>query len=71
MQGFSGTVTHCAPEALAGSGALSTAVDVYSFGIVMWELISAAPLYLGLSMCAKPRTSPHFTNPTACGSSSA
>jgi serine/threonine protein kinase len=34
-----GTVTHMAPELLE-NGKLSRASDVYSFGILMWELVN-------------------------------
>jgi hypothetical protein len=33
-----GTLVYCAPEILLGSAACSFASDVYSFGIVMWEV---------------------------------
>eukprot|EP00879_Flechtneria_rotunda_P006938 GHRR01007285.1.p1 GENE.GHRR01007285.1~~GHRR01007285.1.p1 ORF type:complete len:862 (+),score=270.91 GHRR01007285.1:709-3294(+) len=39
-----GTITHTAPEVL-GSGHLSPAADVYSFGIMMWELYTNSSAY--------------------------
>lgn len=41
-----GTITHMPPELLK-DGALSTAVDVYSFGMFLWELLAKAPPYPG------------------------
>ncbi|KXZ44060.1 hypothetical protein GPECTOR_74g674 [Gonium pectorale] len=35
-----GTVTHMAPEALVAKAKISAAADVYSFGILMWELFA-------------------------------
>ncbi|KAG2495614.1 hypothetical protein HYH03_006214 [Edaphochlamys debaryana] len=35
-----GTVTHMAPELLPGKARVEPSADVYSFGIVMWELVS-------------------------------
>lgn len=43
-----GTVTHMSPELLA-KGRLGPQVDVYSFGIIMWELVSGRPTYPGMS----------------------
>eukprot|EP00803_Ostreobium_quekettii_P011670 evm.model.scf_682EXC.10 EVM.evm.TU.scf_682EXC.10 scf_682EXC:53115-55517(-) len=43
-----GTVTHMPPELLKG-GMLTPAVDVYSFGILMWELMSGHRPYPGKS----------------------
>ncbi|KXZ53518.1 hypothetical protein GPECTOR_7g968 [Gonium pectorale] len=42
-----GTLTHMAPEMFVRGGLLDAAVDVYAFGIIMWELIMVAPLYDG------------------------
>eukprot|EP00775_Hariotina_reticulata_P006955 gene6955-7171_t len=42
-----GTITHCAPEMLR-SGHMSPAADVYSFGIMMWELYTNKPAYKGM-----------------------
>lgn len=42
-----GTVTHMAPEMFLKGQVLDCSVDIYSFGIMMWELIMVAPLYDG------------------------
>ncbi|GLC58935.1 hypothetical protein PLESTB_001419100 [Pleodorina starrii] len=42
-----GTVTHMAPEMFVRGGLLDGGVDIYAFGIIMWELIMVAPLYDG------------------------
>eukprot|EP00210_Caulerpa_lentillifera_P007047 g6741.t1 len=39
-----GTITHMPPELLKDE-ALSTAVDVYSFGMFLWELLAKTPAY--------------------------
>ena len=39
-----GTITHMPPELLK-NGVFSTAVDVYSFGILLWELLATTPPY--------------------------
>lgn len=36
------------PPELIESGAVSTACDVYAFGILMWECYTALPVYKGL-----------------------
>lgn len=33
-----GTVRYCAPEMLQGNGKITNSVDIYSFGILMWQL---------------------------------
>ncbi|GIL95555.1 hypothetical protein Vretimale_1561, partial [Volvox reticuliferus] len=35
-----GTVTHMAPELLPGKAHVEASADIYSFGILMWELVS-------------------------------
>eukprot|EP00775_Hariotina_reticulata_P005704 gene5704-5944_t len=42
-----GTITHMAPEVLR-SGHMSAAADVYSFGIMMWELYTNQQAHAGL-----------------------
>jgi serine/threonine protein kinase len=42
-----GTVTHT-PRELLVDGALSKKVDVYSFGVLLWEMLSARRAYAGL-----------------------
>lgn len=49
LRTHSGTVTHMAPELLQGCGVITFAVDVYAFGILMWELFTGAGVYSGLS----------------------
>ncbi|GLI69972.1 hypothetical protein VaNZ11_014625 [Volvox africanus] len=36
-----GTVTHMAPEALLAKAKIDASVDIYAFGILMWEMFSA------------------------------
>ncbi|KAI8469901.1 MAG: hypothetical protein J3K34DRAFT_521810 [Monoraphidium minutum] len=43
-----GTLTHLAPELLEAGGAVTTAVDAYAFGVVMWELWTGLKAYAGL-----------------------
>jgi serine/threonine protein kinase len=45
--GHAGTVTHMAPE-LIERGEVSTACDVYAFGILMWECYTRLTPYKGL-----------------------
>ncbi len=42
-----GTLKYCAPEVLQGHES-SYASDVYSFGIILWELYTAKSPYIGL-----------------------
>ncbi len=42
-----GTITHMPPE-LLGKGILTTAVDVYSLGVIMWQLVTAQRPWAGL-----------------------
>ncbi|PNG99656.1 Mitogen-activated protein kinase kinase kinase MLT, partial [Tetrabaena socialis] len=44
---FQGTLTHMAPEVMM-EGRISKAADVYSFGIVMWELFCASDPFAGV-----------------------
>lgn len=44
-----GTITHQAPE-LMKSGRLSKAADVFSFGVMMWEVFAAAHPWKGMTM---------------------
>lgn len=43
-----GTVTHMSPELLL-KGRLGPKVDVYSFGIMMWEMVSGLSPYAGMT----------------------
>lgn len=62
----SGTVTHLAPELFQVGSKLTTAVDAFSFGIMMWELYTGQRAYGGLGRDAiidrvyKKRTRPIF-----------
>ncbi|GFR40324.1 hypothetical protein Agub_g862, partial [Astrephomene gubernaculifera] len=40
-----GTVTHLAPECFVQGSKLDQSVDVYAFGIVMWEVFTRKPPY--------------------------
>ena len=44
----SGTVTHLAPELFRVGSKLTTAVDAFSFGIMMWEVYTGQRAYGGL-----------------------
>lgn len=44
----SGTITHLAPEVLQPGAKLTTAVDVYAFGILMYEAYTGKQAYSGL-----------------------
>lgn len=44
-----GTAETCAPEVLSKGGTYSEKADVYSFGIVLWEMFSRKPLYPDLT----------------------
>ncbi|PNG99028.1 putative serine/threonine-protein kinase, partial [Tetrabaena socialis] len=44
---FQGTLTHMAPEVML-EGRISKAADVYSFGILMWELFCASEPFAGV-----------------------
>ncbi|KAG2500644.1 hypothetical protein HYH03_001411 [Edaphochlamys debaryana] len=44
---FQGTLTHMAPEVML-EGRISKAADVYSFGILMWELFCASDPFAGV-----------------------
>ncbi|KAK9817737.1 hypothetical protein WJX72_001463 [[Myrmecia] bisecta] len=43
-----GTITHM-PAELLRNGKMTRAVDVYSFGMLMWELCTGLPLYGGMT----------------------
>ncbi|KAG2486383.1 hypothetical protein HYH03_014963 [Edaphochlamys debaryana] len=45
----SGTLTHMAPESLAGQKQLNASIDVFSFGILMWQMLCGTRLYQGLT----------------------
>eukprot|EP00201_Polytomella_parva_P010422 CAMPEP_0175058822 /NCGR_PEP_ID=MMETSP0052_2-20121109/12069_1 /TAXON_ID=51329 ORGANISM="Polytomella parva, Strain SAG 63-3" /NCGR_SAMPLE_ID=MMETSP0052_2 /ASSEMBLY_ACC=CAM_ASM_000194 /LENGTH=934 /DNA_ID=CAMNT_0016324261 /DNA_START=67 /DNA_END=2867 /DNA_ORIENTATION=- len=44
----SGTVTHLAPELFQVGSKLTTSVDTFSFGIMMWELYTGQRAYSGM-----------------------
>jgi serine/threonine protein kinase len=48
----SGTVTHLAPELFQAGTKITTAVDAYSFGIMMWEMYTGQRAYSGMARCA-------------------
>lgn len=41
-----GSLFHCAPEVLSGSG-YGRPADIYSFGVLAWQVLHRAPLYPG------------------------
>ncbi|GLI70933.1 hypothetical protein VaNZ11_016027 [Volvox africanus] len=45
----SGTLTHMAPESLAGQKQLNASIDMYAFGILMWQMVCGTRLYQGLN----------------------
>jgi serine/threonine protein kinase len=47
----SGTVTHLAPELFQIGSRITTSVDTFSFGIMMWELYTGQRAYSGLARC--------------------
>ncbi|KAH6555203.1 hypothetical protein KP509_1Z274300 [Ceratopteris richardii] len=46
--GVRGTLPWIAPELLSGKGLVTEKVDVYSFGIVMWELLTGEEPYANM-----------------------
>ncbi|KAI8469616.1 MAG: hypothetical protein J3K34DRAFT_521983 [Monoraphidium minutum] len=44
-----GTVTHLAPEMFTAGSQLTTAVDAYAFGVLIWELYTGGRPFQGLS----------------------
>jgi serine/threonine protein kinase len=44
-----GTLEYLAPEALGDTRHVNSSVDVYAFGILMWELLTGCPPYMLLS----------------------
>jgi serine/threonine protein kinase len=44
-----GTLQYLAPEALGDTRHVDSSVDVYAFGILMWELLTGCPPYMLLS----------------------
>ncbi|KAG2431667.1 hypothetical protein HYH02_013244 [Chlamydomonas schloesseri] len=45
----SGTITHVAPEVLLGKRHVGAAVDIYAFGILMYQVLCGMHLYQGLT----------------------
>ncbi|GFR44780.1 hypothetical protein Agub_g6112, partial [Astrephomene gubernaculifera] len=45
----SGTLTHMAPESLAGQRQLTARIDMFAFGILMWQMLCGTRLYQGLT----------------------
>jgi hypothetical protein len=42
-----GTITHLAPELFNAGSEITSAVDAYAFGILMWELFSGKMAFQG------------------------
>ena len=47
-----GTITHMAPEVLR-SNQISKAADVYSFGVILWELAAGCRAWVGTFLPAQ------------------
>ncbi|GIL86230.1 hypothetical protein Vretifemale_14615 [Volvox reticuliferus] len=50
-----GTLAHMAPECFIKDCLLTSAVDIYSFGILMWELLMCTTPYAGMNARDIPR----------------
>ncbi|GLC44510.1 hypothetical protein PLESTB_000065500 [Pleodorina starrii] len=50
-----GTLAHMAPECFIKNSLLTAAVDIYSFGVLMWELLMCSTPYNGMSAKDLPR----------------
>ncbi|GLI68345.1 hypothetical protein VaNZ11_012747 [Volvox africanus] len=50
-----GTLAHMAPECFVKNCLLTSSVDIYSFGIVMWELLMCTTPYAGMNARDIPR----------------
>ncbi|GLI59316.1 hypothetical protein VaNZ11_001170 [Volvox africanus] len=46
QDGAVGTITHLAPEYFSAGTRLDFSVDIYAFGIVMWEVFTSKPPYV-------------------------
>ncbi|GIL68261.1 hypothetical protein Vafri_21518 [Volvox africanus] len=46
QDGAVGTITHLAPEYFSAGTRLDFSVDIYAFGIVMWEVFTSKPPYM-------------------------
>ena len=55
MSGLVGTAQWMAPEVLLSDPSYDAKIDVYSFGIVIWELLTSRVPYAGIDLAILPR----------------
>ena len=55
MSGLVGTPQWMAPEVLLSDPSYDARIDVYSFGIVMWELLTSSVPYQGVNLAILPK----------------
>lgn len=55
MSGLVGTAQWMAPEVLLSKPSYNASIDVYSYGIVLWELLTSKVPYEGIDLAVLPR----------------